>query len=643
MCQVFVNLQSRGDFMLSHKIVKFAANSKLYYDYFDQKLHNEDGVVKLRDFGRYEQKLLEFLVDNAERPISRDEILEYIKGCDKDYFPELKSVDNHILNLRKNIDRPLKTTIIETVWKVGYRYIGTPPEQDRQVFEQTILPHRLTKSSASFVNENLIIHREQETRELENLLAKKKAVLLVNGFGGIGKTSLARMLYAKVSDKYDSIGWIEYHGNLKDSLLAALELSDDMIDPERRWKMITSRLKNDRTNKILFIDNVDYDTRQSQNPQNDSLLQEITGWQNSTIVLTSRVNEIQCYESYPVYLLGDKDKPEPCVDLFYFYYSKEEFKKSYDERRELSAVQELVALAGFHTYAIELLARSAIYEDTLLEYLNKIKDIGFQFPDLEIITGHNSGSATAAEQLRLLFNLHSRDKKEQQILWDFSVLPEGMSLTLTEVKELLAYSQNDLHRLCQDSWLRHEAGRGFFLHPLVREVVHFDLREGKAPAGTASRIIELVKSNRLIPAHMSQSEVLHRLDILESVSKYIMFSSADEEAAFYFSAGMAEYTFARRKLTGIEYLKKSTQIYRYIESKGLLIDPHCLAEALYQLGYIKSATQKYRAEAKFDLQDALAIWCNLKSHKHQIAMTHDHLGYVLSDDCITYPAAQDRT
>lgn len=70
MCQVFVNLQSRGDFMLSHKIVKFAANSKLYYDYFDQKLHNEDGVVKLRDFGRYEQKLLEFLVDNAERPIS---------------------------------------------------------------------------------------------------------------------------------------------------------------------------------------------------------------------------------------------------------------------------------------------------------------------------------------------------------------------------------------------------------------------------------------------------------------------------------------------------------------------------------------------------------------------------------------------
>lgn len=626
---------------MARKIVRFTETSELYYDFVDKNLHNADGVVTTNGFGQYEKQLLELLVDNAGTPLSRDEILRHIK---KGYIPELKSVDNHVLNLRKNIDQPLKETVIKTVWKVGYCYIGVRPEAQNEIKGQVAerpLPHLLTSSSAPFVDENLIIHREQEICELEKILAKKKAVLLVNGFGGIGKTSLARMLYAKISDKYDSIGWVEYHGNLKDSLLAALELNNDMRDPEQRWRTAAARLKNDQSKKILFIDNVDYDTQQSQNPQDDRLLQEITGWPNLTIVLTSRVKEIQCYEIYPVYLLGSKAKPAPCMDLFYFYYSKEEFKKPYDKRRELDVVAELVALAGFHTYAIELLAKSAIYEDTLSEYLKKVKDIGFKFPDLEITTGHNSGSGTAAEQLRLLFNLHSRNKKEQQILWDFSVLPEGMPLTFAEVEELLAYSKNDLHRLCLDSWLRHEPGRGFFLHPLVREVIHFDLQEGKAPAGTVSRIIDLVRMRQLIPTDVTQSEVLRRLEILENISKYIVFPSIEEEAVFHYLIGIAEYSFARRRLTSITYLEKSVQLYRHMENQGISIDLDCFAETLYQLGYIKSTTQRYRAEAKFDLQGALAIWRGLKDCEYKVAMAHDHLGYVMSDDCESYPVAYD--
>lgn len=627
-----------------HKIVRFSPNSKLYYDYYDKKLHDGEGVVEADGFGRYEQQLLELLVDNAGKPLSRDEILREIKSNGKEYTPELKSVDNHVLNLRKNIDRKLGTKVIKTVPKIGYCYVGpSPVNEDRKTeyVTQIPLPHVLTKSAASFVDESLIIHREQELTDLENLLAKKKAVLLVNGFGGIGKTSLARMLYAKVSQKYDSIGWVEYHGNLKDSLLTALELNDDIIDSEQRWRVIAARLKNDQSSKILFIDNVDYDVQQLQNPQSDRFLQEITGWQNLTVILTSRVKEISCYDVYPVYLLGDSTNPEPCMDLFYFYYSKDEFKKPRNERREKDAVAELVSAAGYHTYAIELLARSAVYEDTLFEYLKKIKKIGFKFPDLEVMTGHNDKSATAAEQLRLLFNLHSRDDKEQQILWDFSVLPEGMSLTLAEVQELLAYSQNDLHHLCLDSWLRHETGRGFFLHPLVREIVHFDLQNGKAPIGTVSRIVNLAMTNQLILAHMTQPEVLHRLDILENISKYTSFPSVNEEAGFYYSIGMAEYTYARKRLSSIAYLEKSIQLYQSIKQSEISVDPDCLANAYYQLGYIKSTTQKYRAEAKNDLRDALAIWSNLDGHDRQLAMAHDHLGYVLSDDTETYSEAQN--
>ncbi len=166
---------------MTRKIVKFAANSKLYYDFSDRKLHNADGEVAAKNFGRYEQQLLELLVDNAGKSFSRDEILKNIKPHSEEYFPDSKSVDNHVLNLRKNIDYQLNVKIIETVWKVGYRYVGIPPiilSQEKKYIEQIPLPHVLTKASASFVDENLIIHREQEIYELERILTKNKAVLL---------------------------------------------------------------------------------------------------------------------------------------------------------------------------------------------------------------------------------------------------------------------------------------------------------------------------------------------------------------------------------------------------------------------------------------------------------------------------------
>ena len=69
-----------------------------------------------------------------------------------------------------------------------------------------------------------MIHRERELHDIIRLLlAKERAALLLSGFGGIGKTALARMLYTKLSSKFDCIGWVEYHKSLKDSLLSSIE------------------------------------------------------------------------------------------------------------------------------------------------------------------------------------------------------------------------------------------------------------------------------------------------------------------------------------------------------------------------------------------------------------------------------------
>lgn len=489
------------------------------------------------------------------------------------------------------------------------------------------LPHNLTKSIVSFANERTVIHRDYELQEIECLLKEKKIALLLSGFGGIGKSALARVLYAKSSDWFDCVGWVEYHKNLKNSFLASMDMNDEIIDQEKRWKLISTQLKNSPSSKIIFIDNVDYDAKQGQNPQNDLCLQEITGWTNVTIVLTSRMKEFHGYQTYPIRYIGNDNKIESCADLFYLYYDKNEYNKSPKERRQYDLVKKLIALADYHTYTIELLARSAIYEENLSVYLEKIEKLGFKFPSLKVSTDYNNDSVTVAEQLRILFNMQSRTRKERQILWDFSVLPEGTILSHNDVTELLAYSINDLHHLCQEGWLLYESGQGFYIHPLVREVIFLGLKQGKAPYRTLSHLIGLVCNRTLITDSDSQAFILRKLYMIEIAEKYIAFKSEEKLSDFYYCLGTIEFKTAHKKLTSIAYLEKAL-----LHSNNL----NLIANIRYQLGYVKSATHQYREMAKEDLLIALEIWESFESCEYEIAMVYDHLGYILMDSKLTY-------
>ncbi|MCM1494534.1 MAG: tetratricopeptide repeat protein [Bacteroides sp.] len=501
-----------------------------------------------------------------------------------------------------------------------------------QYKKEDVLPHNLTKSVALFANEQKVIHRENELNDIECMLKEKRIALLLSGFGGIGKTALARVLYEKSSNWFDCIGWVEYHKDLKNSLLSSMDIENEIEDQDKRWNKIFTRLKNNLSSKIIFIDNVDYDAKQKQDPQKDTYLQEITGWANTTIILTTRMTELHGYQTYSIGYLGSQNQFEPCVDVFYFYYDKKEFKKRREERNQRDLVEKLVAYAGFHTYAIELLARSAVYEDKLSDYLKKLKELGFKFPSLKISTDYSSDSMTAAKQLGLLFNMQSRTQKERQIVWDFSVLPEGTNLSCDDVRELLAYSENDLHRLCQEGWLIYDRGQGFYIHPLVREAILLRLRKGKAPYQTVSHLKTLVYENTLISEHNTQADIMRKLHIVESVLNYIAFRNKEEFSKFYYYLGIIEFKTARKRLTSIKYLEKALQNSQ---------DMNFTAYIRYQLGYVKSATYQYRNKAKDDLQSALDIWQSLDGCEYEIAMAHDHLGYVLTDFELTYKESKD--
>lgn len=70
-----------------------------------------------------EVSILKHLHKRKGEAISRDELLNECWGID--YFPESRTLDQHISKLRKRIEAdPENPTIIETVRRLGYRYRG---------------------------------------------------------------------------------------------------------------------------------------------------------------------------------------------------------------------------------------------------------------------------------------------------------------------------------------------------------------------------------------------------------------------------------------------------------------------------------------------------------------------------------------
>jgi DNA-binding response OmpR family regulator len=69
-----------------------------------------------------EFKTLKFLLQNAERVISRDELLNEVWGYQN--YPSTRTVDNHILKLRQKLEKdPGNPVHFRTVHGMGYKFV----------------------------------------------------------------------------------------------------------------------------------------------------------------------------------------------------------------------------------------------------------------------------------------------------------------------------------------------------------------------------------------------------------------------------------------------------------------------------------------------------------------------------------------
>jgi len=69
-----------------------------------------------------EFKLLKFLVDNQDRVLTRDELLNEVWGYGS--YPCTRTIDNHVLRLRHKLEKdPTEPLHFRTVHSVGYKFV----------------------------------------------------------------------------------------------------------------------------------------------------------------------------------------------------------------------------------------------------------------------------------------------------------------------------------------------------------------------------------------------------------------------------------------------------------------------------------------------------------------------------------------
>ncbi len=323
------------------------------------------------------------------------------------------------------------------------------------------------------LQEDKFLGRTTELETIYNRLFKQNSLLLlVNGEGGIGKTTLATKYYQRYETDYEYLIWIYAERGIMEAILTLeipLELSlDQKLDQNQRFKAILNELHQLPKPSLLVIDNAnDLEDVEKHHFQ-------LSKFTNLHILLTSRVREFSHLPSHKVEHLPKKMARQ----LFKKYYPNHNDK----DNTLLEGILEAIA---WNTLVIELLAKT-------LHEINEFEDysLGDLLADLqkkgllnlsqsEIIStpyqGKNEYQIAKPEAIiAAMYDINQLNAEEQKLLANFAILPaenipyKYLKILLTDFENL----KGTLKKLSQKGWIGFNyKERSFKVSPVVQEVI----------------------------------------------------------------------------------------------------------------------------------------------------------------------------
>jgi tetratricopeptide (TPR) repeat protein len=285
--------------------------------------------------------------------------------------------------------------------------------------------------------------REKELEELQDLLLKKESniILLMNGLGGIGKTTIAKQIVSKyLADTLDHICWIDYQKSLQDSFLTQIAHTYDLrkYTPDELFYKIITDLNNLKGNNLLVIDGFD-------NKYDENAITHLPS--NFKTLITSRINfQSDTIIAYKLDVLS----PNEAKKLFCTYWHET------DNEREKGELNELLGKIGYHTLALEIMAKTLRKDDEI----KSLKDLLKLEGNMQVHTANPKAAAATLENfLTQLFEFNDLSKEEISLLQNFSILP-SFDIAQTEMLDYLQINgsvrdryKQAMHSLADGGWL----------------------------------------------------------------------------------------------------------------------------------------------------------------------------------------------
>ncbi|MEE1282393.1 MAG: hypothetical protein UHK60_09120 [Acutalibacteraceae bacterium] len=256
--------------------------------------------------------------------------------------------------------------------------------------------------------------RENELNLIKSYFDSKKKAVFLHGFGGIGKTEIARRYAQLNSKKYDNVLFIKYNGN--DTLQELLNDIDivnfDTDDSKEKWRKLRNLLDE---HTLVIVDNFDIELGADNGLK---LLFET----KANILVATRTDFSSVYNGDKYGYIEVKELANSELEQMFITNAKIT-SITEDDRCILKKIFKLIEN---HTYATELLAKQMWYSGWSVEELyQKVKSGFASLENVERIIVNKDEKQPEGNSfniLRAVYNISDLTEGQKQVLRDMVLL-----------------------------------------------------------------------------------------------------------------------------------------------------------------------------------------------------------------------------
>ncbi|MDE6003979.1 MAG: hypothetical protein K2G88_01150, partial [Oscillospiraceae bacterium] len=391
--------------------------------------------------------------------------------------------------------------------------------------------------------------RKEEMHHIEKLIIKENHVI-IQGVGGIGKSSLALQYADKYRNNYHTIVYLEYTGSFDNLIKYDIKISGipDNLSVQEKYDIFRNLCDS---GTLVILDNlsfIDYEIIQKN-------------WISLPchVIITSRVSDSK-FEYCTISLNGLQE----AVSLFHYYYQK---PSCTDEENQM--ICNLIYTIDSHTMMTELLGKLCGINNTS-RYIPDLKEVyeAFRKSSMKQVSTEKvsqlkdwtPSNKSIQEHMDILFSIFEFSPEEQHILQFFALLPLKTIARDVFSKWCPYYQKNYINALTQSGMIQSDINGNYKMHPLIldRVLYHYPPQASEFALMSETMVDSLLAStstNRNLLRYMSEHYTSNLHGIHESLAFLYQIMSC------YFKKDKSKFYLCKSKEMYSELLYKSLPVF----------------------------------------------------------------------------------